>query len=47
MSNKLKYTDKQMASLGIRKNANGDYEYINPEDKNKSKFKPIRNSKES
>jgi hypothetical protein len=42
MSNKLKVKSKQMASLGIRKNEAGDYEYINPEDKNKSKYKPIR-----
>jgi hypothetical protein len=42
MGNKLKIKNKQMASLGIRKNEMGDYEYINPEDKNKSKYKPIR-----
>ena len=42
MSNKLKVKSKQMACLGIRKNEAGDYEYINPEDKNKSKYKPIR-----
>ena len=42
MSNKLKTTTKKAASLGIRKNEVGDYEYINLEDKNKSKYKPIR-----
>jgi len=42
MSNKLKTTTKKAASLGIRKNEVGDYEYINPEDKNNSKYKPIR-----
>ena len=42
MSNKLKTTTKKAASLGIRKNEAGDYEYINPEDKNNSKYKPIR-----
>jgi hypothetical protein len=42
MTNKLKTTNKKAASLGIRKNEQGDYEYINPEDKNTSKYKPIR-----
>jgi len=42
MSNKLKNTNKQMASLGIRKNEVGDYEYINPDDKNKSKYKTVK-----
>ena len=42
MSNKNKVTDKQFANLGIRKNANGDFEYIDPSEKNKSKYKPIR-----
>ena len=41
MSNKLKTTNKKAASLGIRKNEVGDYEYINKEDKNSSKYKPI------
>lgn len=42
MSNKLKTNDKQMTSLGIKKNEVGDYEYINPDDKNKSKYKSIK-----
>lgn len=42
MTNKLKTTNKKAASLGIRKNELGDYEFINPEDKNNSKYKPIR-----
>ena len=42
MSNKLKTTSKQMASLGIRKNQVGDYEYINPGEKNISKYKPVK-----
>lgn len=42
MVNKRSFTQKQMASLGIRKNANGDYEYIDPEEKNRSKYKEIR-----
>jgi hypothetical protein len=42
MTNKRKVTKKQMASLGLKKTENGDYEYINPEDKTKSKYKSIR-----
>lgn len=42
MANKRKVTKKQMASLGLKKTENGDYEYINPEDKTKSKYKPVR-----
>jgi len=42
MSNKLKTTNKKAASLGIKKNEVGDYEYINAEVKNSSKYKPIR-----
>ena len=42
MTNKLKTTNKKAASLGIRKNEVGEYEYINPEDKNISKYNPIR-----
>ena len=42
MSNKLKTTNKQMASLGIMKNREGDYEYINPDEKNNSKYKSVK-----
>jgi hypothetical protein len=42
MTSKLKTTNKKAASLGIRKNEEGEYEYINPEDKNISKYTPIR-----
>ncbi|MFT8349709.1 hypothetical protein [Clostridium saccharoperbutylacetonicum] len=42
MTNKRKVTKKQMASLGLKKTENGDYEYVNPEDKTKSKYKHIR-----
>lgn len=41
MASKLKNTKKQMASLGLKKTENGDYEYINPNDKD-SKYKPVR-----
>ena len=42
MANKRKTTKKQMASLGVKKTENGDYEYINPEDKINSKYKDVR-----
>ncbi|MEW9096117.1 MAG: hypothetical protein AB2417_13640 [Clostridiaceae bacterium] len=42
MVNKRKFTKKQMASLGIRKTENGDYDYIDPVEKEKSKYKTIR-----
>lgn len=42
MSNKLTVTKKKMAALGIRKNEHNDYEYIESEDKNKSKYKPVK-----
>lgn len=42
MANKLKVKDKEYTRLGIRKNSNGDFEYINPNDKNKSKYKSVR-----
>ncbi len=42
MTNKLTVTKKKMAALGIRKNEGNEYEYINPEDKNKSKYEPIK-----
>lgn len=42
MSNKLKVTKRKMAALGIRKNDKNDYEYINSEDKDKSKYNPVK-----
>ena len=42
MSNKLKTTNKKMASLGIWKNETGDYKYINPDEKSESKYKPVK-----
>lgn len=41
MSNKRKVTKKQMASLGLKKTENGDYDYINPDDKT-GKYKPVK-----
>lgn len=42
MSNKLTVTKKKMASLGLRKTEAGDYDYIDPEEKNRSKYEPVR-----
>ena len=42
MTTKRKTTKKQMASLGLKKTSNGDYTYIDPEDKTGS-YKPVRN----
>lgn len=42
MTNKRKVTNKQMASLGIKKNESGDYEYIDPEEKNRSKYNSVK-----
>ena len=42
MTNKLRVTKKQMARLGLKKNESGDYEYIDPEEKNRSKYNAVR-----
>lgn len=47
MSSKLTVTKNKMARLGIKKNEQNDYEYIDPEDKNKSKYKSIRKESKS
>ena len=39
--NKSATSRKKMASLGIKKNENGDYEYIDPAEKDKSKYNAI------
>ena len=44
MSNKHKNTKKKMASLGLMKDKNGDYKYIDPDDTT-SEFVPVRNKK--
>jgi len=38
----ISVTQKKMAALGLMKNEKGDYEYIDPSDKKKSKYKPVR-----
>jgi hypothetical protein len=42
MSNKLTATKKKMASLGIKKTERGDIDYINPDEKNKSKYDKVK-----
>lgn len=42
MSNKLRNTKKRMEALGLKKTKGGDYDYIDPLEKNKSKYKPIK-----
>lgn len=43
MSNKLKNSKKKMASLRLKKDENGDYKYIDPNDTT-SEFVPVRNN---
>lgn len=40
--NKYSIKDKQYVKLGIRKNSEGNFEYIDPSEKNKSKYVPIK-----
>ncbi len=42
MTNKRKVTNKQMAALGLRKTENGDYDYIDPDEKARSKYKSVK-----
>lgn len=42
MSTKYKNTKKKMASLGLKKDSNGDYVYIDP-NYTTSEFVPVRN----
>lgn len=42
MSTKYKNTKKKMASLGLKKDSNGDYVYIDRNDTT-SEFVPVRN----
>lgn len=41
MVNKYSVKRKQYERLGIRKNKSGDFDYINPDEKNKSKYESI------
>jgi hypothetical protein len=42
VSNKLTVTKKKMAALGLKKTDTGDYDYINPSEKNKSKYNAVK-----
>ncbi|WP_291651089.1 hypothetical protein [Clostridium sp.] len=42
MSTKYRNSKKKMASLGLKKDNNGDYVYIDPNDTT-SEFVPVRN----
>jgi hypothetical protein len=42
MSNKLSVTKKKMASLGLKRTENGDYDYIYTAEKNTSKYKLVK-----
>jgi hypothetical protein len=42
MGNKLTVSRKVMARLGLKKTKTGDYDYIDPNEKNKSKYEPVR-----
>ena len=42
MTSKYKNSKKKMASLGLRKDNNGEYIYIDPNDTT-SEFVPVRN----
>ncbi|MCM0647637.1 hypothetical protein NBE98_04480 [Clostridium swellfunianum] len=42
MGSKYTVKVKQLTRLGIRKTETGDYEYIDPSERSRSKYKPIR-----
>lgn len=42
MSNKLIVPKKLMTRLGLKKTESGDYDYLDPNEKNKSKYEPVR-----
>jgi hypothetical protein len=42
MSNKLITPKKTLARLGLKKTKTGDYEYLDPNEKNRSKYEPVR-----
>jgi hypothetical protein len=42
MVNKINSKNKQFVRLGIFKNVKGDFEYIYPSDKNKSRYESIK-----
>lgn len=42
MGSKYSTKVKHLTRLGIRKTESGDYEYIDPEERNRSKYKSIK-----
>jgi hypothetical protein len=42
MSNKLITPLKKLTRLGIKKTKTGDYDYLDPNEKNRSKYEPVR-----
>jgi hypothetical protein len=42
MGSKYTVKEKQLTKLGIKKTESGDYEYIDPSEKNKSKYQSIK-----
>jgi hypothetical protein len=42
MVSKFTSKEKQLTRLGIRKNESGDYEYIDPSEKKRSKYQSIK-----
>jgi hypothetical protein len=42
MGNKLITPRKVMTRLGLKKTKTGDYDYLDPNEKNKSKYEPVR-----
>jgi hypothetical protein len=42
VSNKLKVTRKKMAALGLKRSESEDYDYLDPSEKSKSKYKPVK-----
>ncbi len=45
MSTKYSVTKKKMKSLGLRKNEQGDYVYIDPSEKDGLKYQTVKKSK--
>lgn len=42
MNNKLITPQKKMTRLGLKKTENGDYDYLDPSERNRSKYEPVK-----
>jgi hypothetical protein len=42
MGSKYTVKQKELRRLGLRKTETGDYDYIDPSERNRSKYQPIR-----